>query len=543
MFYADAGDQMIVMALILDVVLIVRLCAAVLRFVLAPKRTDLRLVSTDDATAQFLYRHLVNIAGVIGVGLFLYALMEPGNSQAAGTFRFWVGVGVTLWFMHFTWRARNGLTDIIKGEDENLTPGLEKMAAWWPRVAVVLMAVDWLSMQFILSTGNKTLTPGRSALSLVFIVIAPFLDTMIRGIATHLVPPMQGEGPVAEKVYQDTRLSYVRIGRLILFATLILVLGKLWGLNLRDWAETGLGTEIAAGIVGFLLIFAAGYLAWEITNLWINRRLVQEMPEPSVEQEGGEAGGAGLSRIATVLPILRMTLQAAIVTITMLLALSQLGVNIAPLLAGAGVLGLAIGFGAQTLVKDVVSGVFFLLDDAFRLGEYVDVGGTEGTVEKISVRSLQLRGSTGPVHVVPYGSMSKLTNMSRDWVIMKLKFTVPFDTDLEKVRKIFKKIGQQIQEVPEYAEELLSPFKSQGAADVTDVGIVVRGKFTTKPGGQWAIRKEIYTRVQKAFEENGIEFARKEVRVQMPGHEEDTDFSAEQKKVVAAATSQAAETP
>ena len=145
------------------------------------------------------------------------------------------------------------------------------------------------------------------------------------------------------------------------------------------------------------------------------------------------------------------------------------------------------------------------------------------------------------MHIVPYGSIPKLTNMSRDWVIMKLKFTVPFDTDLEKVRKIFKKIGQQFQEVPEYAEDLISPFKSQGAADVTDVGIVVRGKFTTKPGGQWAIRKEVYIRVQKAFEENGIEFARKEVRVQMPGEGAHPNLTANQKKAISAAAGQAAE--
>ena len=150
------------------------------------------------------------------------------------------------------------------------------------------------------------------------------------------------------------------------------------------------------------------------------------------------------------------------------------------------------------------------MDDAFRVGEFISVGGIDGTVEKISVRSLQLRSANGPVHIIPYGSMSQLTNMSRDWVTMKLRFTVPFETDLEKVRKLFKKIGQELMEDPVHAAVLINPFKSQGAADVTDVGIVVRGKFTTKPGGQFQIRKEVYSRVQKAFEANGIEFARKE---------------------------------
>ena len=536
-------DRFIAGSLVLQAILIARITAAVLRFVLAPNRTDLRLVSTDDPTAQYIYRQLVSLAVVVGVALFLASVMDHFEILVMGAFRFWVGLFVTAWVIYVTWRARHGLTSIIRGEEEHLTPGLEKMAAWWPAFSIVVIALDWLSIQFALSTGDQTLTPGRSALSLALIVVAPFLDTMVRGIAAHLVPAMQGEGPVAEKAYHETRLSYVRMGRIVLFAVLIIAIARLRGISLYNLTETGLGSQIAANSMGFLLILAFGYMAWEITNLWINRRLARELPQAGEGEDSGEAGGTGQSRMATILPILRMTLQATVITITVLLALSQLGVNITPLLAGAGVLGLAIGFGAQTLVKDVVSGVFFLLDDAFRVGEYIDVGGTQGSVEKISVRSLQLRSATGPVHIVPYGSMSSLTNMSRDWVTMKLKFTVPYDTDLEKVRKIFKKIGQQIQENPEYAEDLISPFKSQGAADVTDVGIVVRGKFTTKPGGQWGIRKEIYNRVQKAFEENGIEFARKEVWVQMPGHEEEeeTNLTPDQKKAISAAASQAAE--
>ncbi len=511
--FTDTRDEIIATYFILQAFLIARLSAALLRFVLAPNRPELRLVSSDEQTAQYIYKNLVCIAAIIGVALFIAALMDHFNIDVYASFRFWVGLVIISWVMYVTWRARNGLTSIIKGGEEYLTPGLELMAAWWPRLSIVILALDWLFTQFALSIGNTTLTPGRSSFSLALIIIAPFLDTMVRGVAAHLVPAMQGEGDVAEKAYEETRFCYVRMGRVVLFAVLILLIAKIRGMSIYNLTESGLGSTIAANGVGFLLVLAVGYLAWEVTNLWINRRLAREIPVEQGATEGGEAGGMGLSRMATILPILHMALQASIITITVLLALSQLGVNITPLLAGAGVLGLAIGFGAQTLVKDVVSGVFFLLDDAFRVGEYIDVGGTEGTVEKILIRSLQLRGATGPVHIVPYGSMSMLTNMSRDWVTMKLKFTVPFDTDLEKVRKIFKKIGQQLQEVPEYAEELISPFKSQGGVDVTDVGIVVRGKFTTKPGGQWGLRKEIYTRVQQAFEENGIEFARKEVRV------------------------------
>jgi small-conductance mechanosensitive channel len=210
-------------------------------------------------------------------------------------------------------------------------------------------------------------------------------------------------------------------------------------------------------------------------------------------------------------------LQCAIITMTVLTALGNLGVNVTPLLAGAGVVGLAIGFGAQKLVSDVMSGLFFLIDDAFRLNEYIDTGGIQGTVERISLRSIQLRDAKGPVLIVPYSNIKTVTNFGRDWGIMKLKFTVPFDTDVEKVRKIFKKIGQEMMENPELAPGFIEPFKSQGVGEFNEYGIVVRGKFMHKPGAQFGIRKYIFKRVPEEFAANGIHFARREVRVSVTG--------------------------
>ncbi|MGI9319191.1 MAG: mechanosensitive ion channel family protein [bacterium] len=540
--FSQPLDRAIASGFILYVVLIFRFAATLLKFVLAPQRTDLRLVSTDDWTAKYVYRNLVILAVFVGIALYIVALIGYFNLDGIITVRFWLGLLFTGWLVFVIWSARKGLTSIIIGEDSDLTPGLARMAAWWPPLAIAIIIFNWLLGQFITSTGHEAISAGRGALAATLIVVTPFLDTIVRGVSRHLVPQKEGEGAVAEKAHHDTEQCYVRVGRVVLLVGLVLILAALWGLSLTNLAEDSLGAQFASNMTGFLLIVAAGYMAWEITNLVINRKLARELEASGVtdDQESGEGGGAGLTRMATILPILRMTLQAAIIILTVLLALSQLGVNITPLLAGAGVLGLAIGFGAQTLVKDIVSGVFFLLDDAFRVGEYIDVGGTQGTVERISVRSLQLRAVLGPIHIIPYGSMSQLTNMSRDWVTMKLRFTIPFDTDLEKVRKLFKKIGQQMMEEPELADKFLAPFKGQGAADVTDTGIVVRGKFTTRPGDQWTVRKEVYNRVQRAFEENGIEFARKEVLVRLSDSDEHT-LTPEQKEAIAAAASQAAE--
>jgi moderate conductance mechanosensitive channel len=533
------GDYFLISTFILTAILLTRLTGSVMHFVLAPRRPELRLVYTDSWNAQFIERNFILIAALVGGGFFLKAVMLKFAMADVDTLRFWLGLSVHLWFIFVIARAHRGLTQIIEGGEENLTPGLKRMANWWPMVSAGFVAFNWLFLQFVLSSGYQTMSPERSATAIALIVLAPFLDTIVRGIAAHMVPTGEDSSDVVAHAYQETRLSYIRIGRIVLIGLIIVIVGKLWGVSLRNLTEAGFGAQVAADALGFLLILALGYLAWEVTNLTINRRLAREAPA----EESGAEGGTGQTRMATILPILQMTLQVSIIIITVLLALSQLGVNITPLLAGAGVLGLAIGFGAQTLVKDVVSGVFFLLDDAFRVGEFITVGATNGVVSKISVRSLQLRQDTGQLHIIPYGSMSQLTNNSRDWVTMKLRFTVPFDTDQDKVRKLFKKIGQDMMEVPELAEVLINPFKSQGAAEVTDVGIVIRGKFSTVPGGQFLIRKEVFSRVQKEFEANGIEFARKEVRVHLSDGEKLENLSENQKKAIAAAAGQESGAP
>ena len=518
------------------IVFLPRVIAALLRFALAPHRSELRLVTADDATAKSLYRNFTTLFAVVGAAFFLADVMFGAGIDDRGSFRFFAGFAINAWIIAVIWKARHGLTSIILGDEEEPTSGLERMAQFWPYFSMAFIAFNWLLVQFSVSLGYTGLTEARSLGVIILVVFAPFLDTMVRGIVSHIVPPMQGEGPIAEAAHMQTRHSYVRIARVALLAFLILVVGRIYGLNLLALGGDD-GSAVARNSVIFLLILASGYLAWEIANLWVAHQLAKDSPPAEAQDDDAEMGGAGKSRLATILPLLRVVMQVAIITLTGLLALSQLGINITPLLAGAGVVGLAIGFGAQTLVQDVVSGVFFLMDDAFRLGEFIDTGGTQGTIEKISIRSLQLRGTKGAVHIVPYGQIPKLTNLSRDWVIMKLKFTVPFDTDVEKVRKLFKKIGQEIMEMEEFKDDLLAPFKGQGVADVDDVGIVVRGKFTTKPGKQFGVRKEIYKRVQRAFEENNIQFARKEVRVQLP---ENATLDEKQKEALASAAAAAA---
>lgn len=529
--------------------IIVLAAAAVSRFLEAPERPDLRLVTADDETARFFHRNLMIIVFIAGLlDFFLVFLLSNGIPLGELRLGFWINLMLYIWVLQTIWRGRRGIVDILIGGNEDPTPGQLRVAHAWPYVTMALVVANWLLIEFIVAAGRFDLLNGQENVTLALILFAPAIDTGIRGLVHHIAPPMQGQGALAELAHERTKQSYVRIGRVLLSVLGIAVIAKMWGIDLDNLASAGLGAQIASGMIEIILFLAIGYIAWEVATLWVNRKLAGERTAAGIDLESdeamvGEVGGQGGSRLSTVLPLILNVVQVSIIVLTVLLALSQIGIDITPLLAGAGIVGLAIGFGAQTLVRDVVSGVFFLFDDAFRTGEYIEVGDTRGTVEKISIRSVQLRHHRGAVHTVPYGEIPKVTNQSRDWAIMKLRFTVPFDTDTDKVRKIFKRIGQDLLQDEELGEDFLQPFKSQGVLEFDDVGIVLRGKFMAKPGKQFTLRKEIFKRVQQAFDENGIEFARKEVRVRVPDQPDGEKQSPEELRRLAAAAAEAETQP
>jgi len=202
--------------------------------------------------------------------------------------------------------------------------------------------------------------------------------------------------------------------------------------------------------------------------------------------------------------------------IVILITLSAVGINIGPLLAGAGILGIAVGFGSQTLVRDILSGVFFLMDDAFRVGDYIETAGTKGMVEHISMRSLRLRHPRGMVYTIPFGDMGSVQNFSRDYIITKLDVRVRYDVDIEKIRKIVKKISKELEKDAETGPLLLSKIKSQGVREMDDSAMILRVKYKTKPGDQFVVRREVYHRIQERFRTQGIEFAHRNVTVYLP---------------------------
>lgn len=384
------------------------------------------------------------------------------------------------------------------------TPGLTAaLARRWPLLVCLGFFSTWM-----LYTGGGILyggaqEAGAANLKLLTMVICFWWGYRV---LVHYLRAQNLPTAINDSVLRLTRAALVAVG-------LIMAL-TIWGVDPATLRQSGPTGQIILSIVNVAITALVGWAIWDIIRTLIDYKIALEAPDDEEEETEGE-GGLGASRSATLLPLLRSS-ALVVIAITCLFAIaSSLGVNIAPLIAGAGVVGLAIGFGAQTLVRDIVSGVFFLIDDAFRRGEYIDLGAVKGTVERISVRSLQLRHHLGAVHTIPFGEISALTNYSRDWVIMKLPLRLTFDTDPQKVKKIIKRIGAELAVDELLGKGLLQPPKSQGVVQMEDSAMILRVKFMAIPGKQFTLRRELLHRIRAAFEEEGIRFANREVTVRV----------------------------
>ena len=486
--------------------------------VFSPNRPDARLTSLDDEDSKLISRNL-NIVVIYAMTIYFFSGYLSGiapiidTSSVVPIVNSLGGLSIMLLVVIVIWRVRLPVGKLLLS---GKPPGLARklLSTIWPAIGtVVIVALTTtglvgalaLNMDSAFNAVLKTLLLLLIGLPLSLGLIGPLIRQWGRDSDTN------DTGPISRTSGRD---GIVQIARLILLVTSALLLGRIWGIDVVEITRSSLGERVSGAVTQVVMTIIVANLVWSLVKRWIESQDNVNTGDDPDSNAGGDPGGQGLTRIETVLPLLRGFMLITIITVAMMISLSSLGVDIGPLIAAASVLGLAIGFGAQTLVADIISGIFFLIDDAFRKGEYIDVSGNTGTVESISVRSMQLRHHNGPIHTVPYSQISTLTNFSRDWVIMKFELRIPFEEDVEKVRKLIKKVGKKLLDDPEHGSEFLEPLKSQGVNRMDDSAFVVRCKFSTKPGKQWAIRRIAYAEIQSAFSEAGIKFAPKRVVVE-----------------------------
>lgn len=513
--------------IVLTYVLILQVFAGVL---LAPGSPEIRLVPLNDAASSTLYRWLMAITWLAAVlGLSSMILAHIGGATALGLALHasaGVSTSILLCAMILANRRRVALALSAQGESRDFQ---SLLARYWhlPAMAYALFIGVFWSVRAV--TVQEPLV--RLVLSMFLIPVCVGLDLWVGRLLkatsreeaeaftldvgageVEAVPDAARFRSIPQK--KGLREYYPLIHKVLRTALIVFpvfFMFRMWGV------EIPVGWLFARDVLGILLVVVACLLTWEIISIRIDRHLQEEMALSGANpEEMDEGGGAGGSRKATLLVLLRKFLLAVLVVMGSLMGLSALGVDIAPLVAGAGVVGLAIGFGAQTLVKDILSGIFFLIDDAFRVGDYVETGSAKGTVEHISLRSMRLRHPRGMIYTVPFGGLKILQNYSRDYIITKLDFRIRYDADIEKIRKVIKRVNKDIQANEELKGGMLSDIKSNGVRGMEDSAMILRVKFKTVPGQQFVTRKEVYRRIQEAFHKNGIEFAHRNVTVYLP---------------------------
>ena len=286
---------------------------------------------------------------------------------------------------------------------------------------------------------------------------------------------------------------------------------NLWSVAAPDMMDDGQRPAWVGILVNVIVALLLGWIIWRM----IAAALHYERRSSDASEDVDPSEIPSASRLDTLTPLFRNVLFAFLATVILMIILSSIGLDIGPLIASAGIIGIAVGFGAQALVRDVLSGIFFLIDDAFRVGEYIELDADmRGEVENISIRSLQLRHHLGAVITIPFGELRQITNHNRDWVIYKMMFRMEPDTDPQHVKKVVKGVGKEFLAHPDHGPKFIEPLKSQGVYFIDDdSALMIRVKFKCKPRAQFVLRREIYHRLRTVFAEQDIRFARRKIEV------------------------------
>ena len=261
--------------------------------------------------------------------------------------------------------------------------------------------------------------------------------------------------------------------------------------NIATWV-TMTGLRILGIVIG-------AYIAIRLAAL-VTRRV-----ESAFDDDDPSTMNEREKRAATLGKVLRNILRIVIWSVALLMVLNELEIDVGPLLAGVGIVGLAVGFGAQSLVKDIVAGMFILVENQYDVGDVIKVAGASGKVEKVTLRSTRLRDAEGKVHIIPNGSMDVVTNMTKRYSRFVLDIGVAYKEDVDEVMALLKEIGDELQADPEYGKKILEPLQVLGVQDFADSAVVIRSLFTTKPMEQWGIGREFRRRIKNTFDAKGIE--------------------------------------
>jgi moderate conductance mechanosensitive channel len=481
--------------------------------VVSPYRPDLRLLSIDDSDARTAARWLSVYLAAAPLNVFLIWFVERlgfGDEAVFGV-AFVVGLSITAYKIAMYWAIRDPIARAILaatgGEPSSFR--LAIAASWhWLFIALAIGVFVAATIEFSLGKG-ATVAIAAAATQGIIVILAVIWQASHNLIGRRFADDqIDASSGLRRRRFRD---ALRRLSDAFIFIFGAAWLAEMWGLNLIDPAPGSFERLLARPAFEAAVTIVGAWILWTALSAVIDERMPQSMAP--ADEDVGLSGS--VSRVGTLLPLARNLLLISLALLAIVIALSTLGLDVGPLLAGLGVVGIAVGFGAQSLVRDVISGIFFLMEDAFRVGEYIDTGRLRGTVEGMSLRSVRLRHQNGQIHTIPFGQVQAVTNFSRDWSVVKFNLHLEPNADIEIVRRTVKRVGQELLDDPEIGADFIQPLKMQGVVDVLQTALIVRCKFTAIPVRPTYLQRQALHRLIEAFAAAELHFAAPNVTMQL----------------------------
>ncbi len=467
------------------------------RAVLAPESPRLRLPPLTDENAHYAFLWLRRFSNTAVYGYFLLrAGWILGLSQAAYGFLLdALGLLIGGMAVVFILQIRRGVTRWLRAP----TPAASgfarlrnQMADFWHLLAIAYVIGAYGVWVLDVENGFYLLAQATllSALAVLAGRLASGLVAKGFGVVFRLNDDLRRDYPLLElRANRYLPLLNQTFNAIIGLLT-VLVLLEIWGGHPFVWLSSEGGQHLLSRCISIAVVALVAVVAWEVGTAFAEQ-LIRRHPSSN--------------RLKTLLPFLQNGFRIMLLTVVALIFLSEIGVNIAPLLAGAGVFGLAIGFGAQTLVKDVITGIFILMEDTISVGDVVEVGAHAGLVEKITIRTVHMRDFDGNVHSIPFSEVQTVKNMSKGFAYAVVDVRVSYRENVDEALALMSEVAGDMARTGPLAETILEPFEVVGVEGLQESGVWLRGRFKTRPLGQWNVRREFYRRIKAAFDARGIE--------------------------------------
>jgi small conductance mechanosensitive channel len=503
---APVPTARLAMLAVINAVVITMASAVIVRFLFSPMEPRLRLIPLSDSAAAYLYiwsRRFI-VVGVWGYVSLQTALLfgVPQSSYLVGIKL--LGLIVTAMIVILVLQNREAVSDWIRGRPvegaRRIVPGIvrSRLAEIWHVALIVYVVGIYLVWAFNIAGGFLYLVRATAITALVIGAVAagekwlPRLFNRFAGVDHALVARYPIVATRANRyipVFRHIVAYAVRI------AAILLILAA-WRVDVAGYLFGQTGRDVLGRVADIVIVLVMALVAWEILGGIIYAHLNRQ----------DESGHAILrsARVRTLLPLIRNALLIVITAMTILIVLSELGVDIAPLLAGAGVIGLAVGFGAQSLVKDVITGAFFMFEGTINIGDVIDIGGKSGLVEGMTIRSMRLRDLNGSLHTVNFGSVAMVTNMTREFAYYVLDTKISYQYDPDDVMDVLRETDEELRADSSFKYYILQPIEILGLESFADTSFIVRARIRTRPIKQWDVGREFNRRLKHNLERRGI---------------------------------------